>query len=275
MGNNYLDFQTNEGVLDLKLELTDKVAVVTGGSRGIGKAIAERLLEEGSIVVIGSRTESEIQQTIEELSGMGTISGFPLNVADRESVKSFVYSTLQQTGRIDILVNSAGINLRLPAIDYPEHEWERILNINLNGAYRMCQEVGHHMIKQESGKIINITSMMSHTVTPNQAAYASSKAALAQYTKLLAVEWGKYHINVNAVSPGYIKTPLTEKAFDQTEYREKIVSQTPQQRLGLPEDIADAVVFLASDRARFIHGHVLAVDGGFLAGFPNIFAPTT
>lgn len=131
------------------------------------------------------------------------------------------------------------------------------------------------MIEQKSGKIVNITSMMSHTVTPNQSAYAASKAALAQYTKLLAVEWGKHRINVNAVSPGYIMTPLTEKAFAQKEYLQKILSQTPQQRLGLPREIADAVAFLASARASFIHGHLLAVDGGFLAGFPDIAAPTT
>ncbi len=259
----------------MKLELENKVAVVTGGSRGIGKAIAERLLEEGAIVMIGSRTESEWKQTVEELSPSGTVFGFPLDVAERDSVKDFVFGCLQQAGRIDILVNSAGVNLRLPAVDYPEQEWERILNINLNGVYRMCQEVGRHMIEQKSGKIVNITSMMSHTVTPNQSAYAASKAALAQYTKLLAVEWGKHRINVNAVSPGYIMTPLTEKAFAQKEYLQKILSQTPQQRLGLPREIADAVAFLASARASFIHGHLLAVDGGFLAGFPDIAAPTT
>jgi len=255
------------------LELENKMMVVTGGSRGIGRAITERLLEEGATVVIGSRTEAEIKQTIEDLSAKGSVKGFVLDVASRESVKDFVAATLKEVDRIDGLVNCAGVNKRLPAIEYPEQEWERMININLNGVYRMCQEVGQHMIEQKSGKIINITSLMSHTVTPNQSAYASAKSALAQYTKLLAVEWAKYNINVNAVSPGYILTPLTEKAFAQEEYYNKIIDQTPQRRLGRPEEIADAVAFLASGRANFINGQILAVDGGFLAGFPSIYAP--
>ncbi len=253
--------------------IKDQIAIVTGGSRGIGKAIVKALLEEGVIVVVGSRTQEQIDETIKEFSSIGSVYGFVLDVSKRESVQSFVDKAVQQCGRIDILVNCAGVNLRLPADTYPEEDWERIININLNGAYRMAQEVGKIMIEQKSGSIINITSMLSHIVTPNQGPYASSKAGLAQYTKLLAIEWAKHNIRVNAVSPGYIETPLTQGAFAIPEYRERLLTQTPQGRFGKPEDVADGVVFLASKRASFINGHILAVDGGFLAGHPHIVAP--
>lgn len=255
--------------------MQNKVAIVTGGSRGIGAAIAKRLLDEGAKVIIGSRTEEELKETVKGMSVFGKIDGFVLDVCNRESIQIYVKEVISRYGRVDILVNCAGVNLRLPADSYPEEEWDRVLNINLSGVYRMCQEVGHVMIEQKYGKIVNITSMMAHTVTPNQSAYASSKAAVAQYTKLLAVEWGKYNINVNAVSPGYLDTEMTRKMFENQEYRNKIINQTPHNRLGQPEEIADAVVFLASERANFIHGTVLPVDGGFLAGFPSLYIPTT
>ncbi|NEU30903.1 SDR family oxidoreductase [bacterium LRH843] len=250
-----------------------QVAVVTGGSRGIGKAIVQSFLEEGVTVVIGSRTQEQIDETVKEFSEIGSIHGFVLDVGSRQSVQEFVEKTINQCDKIDTLVNCAGINLRLPADNYPEEDWERIININLNGAYRMSQEVGKKMIERQSGNIINITSLMSHTVTSNQGPYAASKAGLAQYTRLLAVEWAKHNIRVNAVSPGYIETDLTKGAFAVPEYRDKLLSKTPQQRFGKPEDIADSVVFLASKRAAFINGHILAVDGGFLAGHPDVLAP--
>lgn len=253
--------------------LKDRVAIVTGGSRGIGKAITEALLKEGATVIIGSRTKDQLDETIQEFSSIGKIDGYMLDVGERESVQSFVHKVEQTYNRIDILVNCAGVNKRLPLIDYPEEEWVRIININLHGSYRMAQEVGQRMIKNGGGNIINITSLMSHTVTPNQGPYAVSKAGLAQFTKLLAVEWAKYNIRVNAISPGYIETPLTKGVFENEEYKQIILDQTPQQRLGLSEHIAEAAVFLASDRASFITGQVMAVDGGFLAGYPNIVPP--
>lgn len=257
--------------MDYKID--GKVAIVTGGSRGIGKAIARAFLQEGVTVIIGGRTEKHVAETIDEFQELGTIFGFSLDVSNRKSVKEFVEKTLNQTNRIDILVNCAGVNLRLSAEDYPEEDWERIININLNGAYRMSQEVGKVMIDQQSGDIVNITSMLSHIVTPNQGPYAASKAGLAQYTKLLAIEWAKHNIRVNAVSPGYIETPLTQGAFAIKDYREKLLAQTAVGRFGTPEEVAHCVLFLTSAGAKFVNGHILAVDGGFLAGHPHIVAP--
>ena len=253
--------------------LKGQTAIVTGGSRGIGKAIVKALLEEGVTVMVGSRTQEQIEETVKELSSLGTVYGYPLDVSQRESVQEFVQETLNRCKKIDILVNCAGVNRRLPADSYPEEEWLRIIDINLNGVYRMTQEVGKVMIEQKSGNIVSITSLMSHTVVPNQSPYVASKSALAQYTKLLAVEWAKYNIRVNAVSPGYIETPLTSASFKDPVYREKILEKTPMRRFGKTEEVADAVTFLVSKRASFITGHILAVDGGFLAGHPQIMPP--
>jgi NAD(P)-dependent dehydrogenase (short-subunit alcohol dehydrogenase family) len=256
-------------------ELQDKIAVVTGGSRGIGKAIAQKLLGEGATVIIGNRGESEIKCTVQELAPIGNVTGEILDVADRKSVQDFVNRSIEKYGRIDILVNCAGTNFRSSALDYPEEEWERVINVNLNGAYRMCQEVGRHMVSRNYGKIINVTSLMSHVVTPNQSAYAASKAGLAQFTKLLAVEWGQFNINVNGVSPGYIITELSKDVLAIPAFQDKILDKTPQKRVGTPDEIAEAAAFLATDRARFINGHMLVADGGFLAGHPSIFVPAS
>jgi NAD(P)-dependent dehydrogenase (short-subunit alcohol dehydrogenase family) len=250
--------------------LQNQTAIVTGGSRGIGKQIVKALLNEGVKVITGSRTETEIRQLLEEVSN-DNLSGTVLDVEDRNSVRSFVDAAISLHGKIDILVNCAGVNFRASAEHYPEEEWLKVINVNLNGAFRVCQEAGRHMIERKSGSIINITSMMSHVTTPNQSAYAASKAALAQYTKLLAVEWGKYNIRVNGVSPGYIVTDMSKDVLLQPDFQQRILDKTPQNRLGAPEEVADAVVFLASDRAAFISGHILAVDGGFLAGHPSLY----
>lgn len=254
--------------------LHNQIAVITGGGRGIGRAIAQKFAEYGSIVVIGSRSESEIENTADEIQkNGGEASGYALDVADRESVIHFTEQVWDRHQRIDILVNCAGVNTRLPAESFPEEDWERILNINITGAYRVSQEIGRRMIEQESGAIVNITSMNSHVVTPNLGAYAASKGALLQYTRVLAVEWAKYNIRVNAVSPGYIDTPMTTAILQRPEYRRSLLEKTPQQRFGQPEEIAEAVCFLASPAASFITGVALPVDGGFLAGHPQIVPP--
>lgn len=256
---------------DIMIGLQDKVVVVTGGSRGIGRAIAEKFAAYGSIVVIGSRTVSEIEDTVEMVrrSG-GRAEGYTLDVGDRASCAQFVEQVYSNQGRVDVLVNCAGMNSRLPAEDYPEETWETVLNVNLTGTYRMCQEVGRRMISHGRGSIVNITSMMSHVAAPYQGAYAASKGALLQYTKVLAIEWAKHNIRVNAVSPGYIRTALTANVMALPEYANNLLRKTPQGRFGEPEEVAEAVCFLASPMASFITGVALPVDGGFLAGHPHI-----
>nr|WP_255407453.1 SDR family oxidoreductase [Sporosarcina sp. P13] len=254
--------------------LKGKVVIVTGGSRGIGKAIAKEFLDKEATVVIGSRTKEQVEETVTEFSSIGKIDGFALDISERESVNEFVEKTKQKYGRIDVLVNCAGINTRSPAELFPEEDWMNVMNINLNGAFRMSQEVGKIMIEQKSGNIVNITSILTHTTFSKMGSYAAAKAGLAHYTKILAVEWAQHNIRVNAVSPGYIKTDFTKPgALDIPGYRDSVLAQTPQDRFGTPKEVADSVVFLASDQSTFINGHVLVVDGGFLAGHPQIAAP--
>jgi NAD(P)-dependent dehydrogenase (short-subunit alcohol dehydrogenase family) len=251
--------------------LAGQVVVVAGGGRGIGRAVAEKFAEYGAYVVVGSRTVAEIEETVARIRNEGGQAwGRFLDVTDRCSVAEFVEWVCTVYGRIDVLVYCAGVNTRMPAEEYPEDAWERVMDTNVTGAYRMCQEVGRRMIQHGGGAIVNITSMMSHVTTPYQGAYAAAKGGLLQYTKVLAVEWAKHNIRVNAVSPGYIRTELTAEVLEQTDFRENIVRKTPQGRLGLPEEIAEAVCFLASPAASFITGIALPVDGGFLAGHPQI-----
>lgn len=251
--------------------LTNRVVLVTGGSRGIGRAIAEKFSAYGATVVIGSRTVTEVEDTVAAIeAGGGRIQGHALDVGDPKSVKEFVEFVYAQQDQVDILVNCAGMNRRHPAVDYPEADWNEVLNINLTGTYRMCREVGQRMIQQGGGAIVNIASMLSHIATPYQAAYAASKGALLQYTKVLAVEWAPYNIRVNAVSPGYIETPLTAAVLSLPAYRQQLLAKTPQGRFGHPEEVAEAVCFLASPAPSFITGVTLPVDGGFLTGHPQL-----
>ena len=252
-----------------------RIAVVTGATQGLGLAIAENFVAEGKKVVFIGRSEEKLEQlkqTFERAYSENRAMFLKVDVSDTAAIREAVGRILQEWGRIDILVYCAGINMRLPAEDYPEDVWENVLNVNLTGAFRTCQETGRVMIRQGGGSIVTVTSMMSHVVTPNQSAYTSSKGALLQYTKLMAVEWAKYNIRVNAVSPGYIITELTEEARKQQSYRDGVLSQTAMGRFGNAEEVAEGICFLASPLASFVTGACLPVDGGFLAGHPFIVA---
>ena len=246
------------------LSLENKVAVVTGASRGIGRAIAEVLAKCGADVVCGDRLEKQAEETAAQVaaaSGRRT-SGCLVDVADHQSAKDFIECALQNFGKVDILVNNAGITRDNLLMRIDEPDWDDVLNVNLKGAYNCCKAAVRPMMKQRYGRIVNITSVVGLSGNAGQTNYAASKAGLIGFTKSLAKELGSRNITVNAVAPGYITTALTNVLTD--EYRAAAIKATPMGRLGTPEDVAHAVAFLVSDLASYITGQVLSVDGGMV-----------
>jgi 3-oxoacyl-[acyl-carrier protein] reductase len=246
------------------LSLENKVAVVTGASRGIGRAIAEVLAKCGADVVCGDRLEKQAEETaaqVAAVSGRRT-SGCLVDVADHQSAKDFIECALQNFGKVDILVNNAGITRDNLLLRIDEQDWDDVLTVNLKGAYNCSKAVVRPMMKQRYGRIVNITSVVGLSGNSGQANYAASKAGLIGFTKSLAKELGSRNITVNAVAPGYITTALTNVLSD--EYRAAAIKATPMGRLGTPEDVAHAVAFLVSDLASYITGQVLSVDGGMV-----------
>ena len=245
-------------------DLTGKIAIVTGGNQGIGFAIARGLGIAGASGVIANRRASEGQKAAESLKHEGLEAvAKPTDVASRSSVADLVSSALSDFGKIDILVNSAGVILRGPVEDFSEEEWDNILDINLKGLFFCCQLVGKEMIKRKKGKIINISSNVSEVVQPGRSIYAVSKAGVSHLTRALALEWAEHNINVNAIGPGPTITQLNKVYFEENpeDLKERIDS-IPMGRMGDPSDHVGAAVFLASDASNFITGETLLVDGG-------------
>jgi len=246
------------------LPLENKVAVVTGASRGIGRAIAELLAQRGADVVCGDRLEKQAEETaalVAAASGRRT-SGCLVDVADHESAKDFIECAFSNFGKVDILINNAGITRDNLLMRIDEADWDAVLEVNLKGAYNCCKAAVRPMMKQRYGRIVNISSVVGLSGNAGQTNYAASKAGLIGFTKSLAKELGSRNITVNAVAPGYITTVLTDVLTE--EYKAAAIKSTPLGRLGTPEDVALAVAFLVSDDAAFITGQVLSVDGGMV-----------
>jgi NAD(P)-dependent dehydrogenase (short-subunit alcohol dehydrogenase family) len=252
------------------LELNGKVAVVIGGSSGIGKTLARGMAQAGADVVPTARRFELLGIVADEIESMGRRSlRISSDVTDRDSLERLLKTVVEQLGKVDVLVNCAGINQRAPTLEFPDSDWNRVIDINLTGTLRACQVFGHHMIERRWGRIINIASLGSFLALYEAAAYSASKAAVASLTKSLAIEWARYRVCVNAIAPGYFRTPLTEKIVMGKPRGEEILMRTPMERFGELEELVGAAVFLASEAASFVTGTLLVVDGGYLASGVN------
>jgi NAD(P)-dependent dehydrogenase (short-subunit alcohol dehydrogenase family) len=252
------------------LDLTGQTAVVIGATSGIGRAIAMGLADAGANVIPTGRREELVISAAGEISKKGrrTLIG-TIDVASNSSVTAFADIVLSTFDQVHILVNAAGRTIRKPTLDVTDDEWEDILDTNVTGMLRACRAFGRHMIERRYGRIINIGSLTSVVALHEVAAYGASKAAVAALTKSLAVEWAPHGVCVNAILPGVIRTALNEGLLDGTERGKELLARTPMRRFGMPDEMVGAAVFLASESASFVTGHLLAVDGGFLASGVN------
>ena len=250
-----------------QFSLAGKVAVVTGSSRGIGRAIAEGMAGAGAAVTVNGRNPETTQAVAGAIAAAGGKSlAVPADVGKVADIDRLIKSTVATFGRLDILVNSAGISPHYkPAETMTEAEWDEVIAVNLKGVFLCCQAAGRVMIPQKSGRIINISSIGGQVALPRLVAYCAAKGGIDQLTRVLAVEWAPHHILVNAISPGYIDTDLTKGLRQNPARRDALLRQVPLGRLGKPDEIAGAAIYLASDAASYVTGQTLDVDGGWLA----------
>jgi NAD(P)-dependent dehydrogenase (short-subunit alcohol dehydrogenase family) len=252
------------------LDLTNKTAVVIGGTSGIGLALARGLAQAGANVIPTGRRKELVQAASAEVAALGRRSlAQTCDVTDVASVERLLQSVCTEFNSVQILVNCAGRIKRMPTLEVPEAEWNAIMETNLNGTLRACRVFGRHMIEERYGRIINIGSLSSLVGLYEVAAYAASKAAVASLTKSLAIEWATSGVCVNALIPGVLRTDLNAALLDGTERGREFLMRTPMHRFGKPEELVGAAVFLASDSASFVTGHLLVVDGGIMASGVN------
>lgn len=252
--------------LQKQFGLDGKIAIVTGATRGLGQAMAVALGEAGATVVaVGSKPEN-LANTVALLDEKG-IKNLALGCdqSDSDQISAVIEKTISEFGRIDILVNNAGTIKRAPAHEFSNEDWNEVINVNLNGVFQFCRDAGKHMIAQGSGKIINIASLLSFSGGITVPAYAASKGGVAQVTKALANEWASHGVQVNAIAPGYFETDNTFNLRQDAERFESISARIPAGEWGKPEDLAGATVFLSSNASNYMNGHIMLVDGGWMA----------
>jgi NAD(P)-dependent dehydrogenase (short-subunit alcohol dehydrogenase family) len=251
-------------------DLRGKTAVVVGGTTGIGHALALGLADAGADVVASSRRPEQVEQTAAaiEAKGRKTLRRTS-DVRDRATLETLCDDVLNAFGKVDILINCAGTTKRAPTLDFPQADWDLIMETNLTGTLRGCQVFGKPMLSRGYGRIINIASLSTYVGLFEVAAYASSKAAVGALTKTLAVEWSRHGVLVNAIAPGVFRTDLNTNLLDSTERGREFKMRTPMGRFGKTEELVGAAVYLASDAASFVSGEILVVDGGFLASGVN------
>lgn len=252
------------GVLE-RFRLDGKVAIVTGATGGLGAAMAEGLAEAGADVIVSGRRRERLDALVVRIERLGRrCVPFVCDAEDSDEVRALIAVADEDFGQLDILVNSHGTTHRDHPEDFPEAEWDRVIQVNLSSVFVACQEAGRRMIEQGAGKIINIASMLSFTGGIYVPAYAASKGGIATLTKALSNEWARHNIQVNAIAPGYFQTTLTQAIYEDPERNEEILSRVPTERWGDPADLQGAVVYLASAASDYVSGHLLVVDGGWL-----------
>jgi NAD(P)-dependent dehydrogenase (short-subunit alcohol dehydrogenase family) len=248
------------------LDLKNKTAVVIGGTTGIGLAISKAFAQAGANVIPSSRRSEQVRAAVAEVEALGSRSlAQTCDVLDDNSLTHLLHAATAKFGSVQILVNSAGRTKKMPTLDFPDAEWDSIIETNLTGTLRSCRIFGRHMLEQRYGRIINIASIASFVALQEVTAYCASKAAVASLTKSLALEWATSGVCVNAIAPGVFPTDLNAALLNGTERGKEFLLRTPMRRFGKVEELGGAAVFLASDAASFVTGHLLVVDGGFLA----------
>lgn len=248
-------------------DLSGKVAIVVGGGTGLGRGMASGLASAGATVIIASRRLEVLRQTAQEMEAEtgGKVVPMQLDVSSVQAVQAFVAQVGEQFGRIDILINSAGINVRKSALEFEESDWDKVLDTQLKYVFFMDQAVGRYMVAHKiPGRIINVGSPSSAIGLKNMIAYCAAKGAIVQLTKALANEWAQYGICVNAIGPGYYKTEMTGPLLKDPAVVQKYEEKIPMGRLGTPEDLASTAVFLASEHSGYVTGQIVYVDGGWL-----------
>ena len=253
-------------ILNRLFDLSGRIALVTGSSAGIGRALAGGLAQAGATVVVNGRNEDNVRATVEALKGAG-LSAYaaPFDVTDGRAVADGTARIEAEIGPVDILINNAGMQRRMPLEDYPEETWHELMRTNLDSVFLVGQAVARHMITRRRGTIVNICSVQSELGRPNIAPYTASKGAVKMLTKGMAIDWGKHGIRVNGIGPGYFKTELNKALVADQTFSNWLTGRTPLGRWGDVDELVGAAIFLASDAASFVTGHVLYVDGGVTA----------
>ncbi len=247
-------------------DLDGKVAMVTGSTRGLGEVSAGALAKAGAKVAVCGRVEADLERVSRSITELGSeAAGFSIDVTSKESVQEAVGRIIKHFGKIDILVNNAGVNHRVPVTEYPEEAWDRVLNTNLKGYFLVAQAVVPQMLERGYGKVINMSSILGTVGLPNMLAYASSKGGVDQMTKVMALEWAKKGVRVNAIGPTYFETDLVKQIRNDPERFQFINERTPMGRWGYPSELEGLVIFLAASASDFITGQTIYIDGGWTA----------
>jgi gluconate 5-dehydrogenase len=247
-------------------DLTGKVALVTGATQGLGYAIAKGLANNGATLAISARNPEKLEEALNRLKNQGIDAyGYMFDVTDSEEVSIGIDAMEYELGRIDILVNNAGINKRHSIENFPEKDWDDVINTNLTSIYKVSKQVARGMIERKSGKIINICSLMSEVGRTSTSAYAAAKGGVKMLTKAMATEWAKHNIQINGIGPGYFETEMTDLLKKDEKFNSWLCERTPAGRWGKPDELIGTAVYLASEASNFVNGQIIYVDGGILA----------